>query len=464
MPIPQMLPTPPPSPHATGFPSSTPNEVTCPEDRIGWRLGDWLELRGIRGLGAYGAVYTAVDIRNNTPLAVKALVKARDARQYQFQRREMELHHAVSHHPNVVSLYRIMENEDTFFVVLELCTGGDLFSNITEKHLYQDNDALIKRTFIQVCEAVQYCHDVGIYHRDLKPENVLLSSDGSVKLADFGLATKDSISDDFGCGSTFYMSPECQKQPHYAERYASAPNDIWSLGIILVNLTCGRNPWKRASYDDSTYRAFRKDPSFLQSILPISPELNAILSKIFEIDPTKRISIRELEDRVFYCPRFTTSSICSAVPSTIPRQPQAFCTQPAGPEPTSYSVPGHPSRTSTSSTLSDTGSTFSGISECSTNSSTGSWTEVPSQVPQSKPSMATFHPTAPQSQVQHQAPTPPTQQQQLQRRLQYVMHAPQPLPAPQQHYPQLQFFNQCQSALSHLYNPQSLMPQMAFVH
>ena len=207
MPVPEMLPTPPPSPQTTGFPSSLPNEVTCPEDRIGWVLGDWLELLGVRGLGAYGAVYTAVDIRNNTPLAVKALTKARDSRQYQFQRREIELHHAVSHHPNVVSLYRIMETDDTVFVVLELCTGGDLFTNITEKHLYQDNDALIKHTFMQVCEAVDYCHEVGIYHRDLKPENVLVSSDGSVKLADFGLATKDSISDDFGCGSTFYMSP-----------------------------------------------------------------------------------------------------------------------------------------------------------------------------------------------------------------------------------------------------------------
>ena len=207
MPIPALLPTPPSSPHSTGFPSTIPNDIKCPEDRIGWVLGDWLELLGVRGLGAYGAVYTAVDIRNNTPLAVKALVKARDARQYQFQRREIQLHHAVSHHPNVVSLYRIMETDDTVFVVLELCTGGDLFSNITEKRLYQDNDALIKHTFIQVCEAVHFCHEVGVYHRDLKPENVLISHDGSVKLADFGLATRDPRSDDFGCGSTFYMSP-----------------------------------------------------------------------------------------------------------------------------------------------------------------------------------------------------------------------------------------------------------------
>jgi serine/threonine protein kinase len=203
----------------------------------------------------------------------------------------------------------------------------------------------------------------------------------------------------------------------------------------------------------------------LQSILPISPELNAILSRIFEIDPAKRISIRELEERVYYCPRFTTTSVCSVIPSTLPKQQQTFTPQATGSEPTSYPVTGHPSQTSTNSTLSDTGSTFSGISECSSNSSTGSWTEVPSQVPRPKPSLATFHPALPQPQVQHQSSTPPPQQQpQIQIRPQYFNHPPPPPPAPQQQYQQLQFFNHCQSALSHFYNPQSLIPQMAFVH
>lgn len=441
MPVPNMLPTPPASPQSTGFPPSTPNEVTCPEDRIGWVLGDWLELLGVRGLGAYGAVYTAVDIRNNTPLAVKALVKARDARQYQFQRREIELHHAVSHHPNVVSLYRIMETDDTVFVVLELCTGGDLFSNITEKRLYQDNDALIKHTFIQVCEAVHFCHGVGIYHRDLKPENVLVSGEGSVKLADFGLATRDTRSDDFGCGSTFYMSPECQRQPRYAERYASGPNDVWSLGIILVNLTCGRNPWKRAAENDSTYRAFKKDPSFLQSILPISPELNAILARIFETDPTNRITIPELEKLVFFCPRFTTTSVCSAptaLPSSPPpSQPQLFF-QPRAPQPTSYPVIGQPSRTSSDSSLSEAGSTFSGMSDCSSASSTGSWTEVPPQAPRQEPCVLAL------------APPPKI------RFLTYLPATPSPPPQISHH-----FVGHCQSALPSLYRPQPFIPQMA---
>ena len=113
-------------------------------------------------------------------------------------------------------------------------------------------------------------------------------------------------------------SPECQQSasrfPHY---YASAPNDVWSLGVILVNLTCGRNPWKRASPDDLTFRAFLQDPQFLRSILPLSAELDSILHRVFECDPSKRISIHELRDLIVACPRLTTSSYNTLPPSPL---------------------------------------------------------------------------------------------------------------------------------------------------
>ncbi|KAL1965333.1 hypothetical protein VTN77DRAFT_5770 [Rasamsonia byssochlamydoides] len=296
-----MLPTPPPSPLSRCY---------APEDRLGLLLANRLELTSILGVGAYGVVYAAIDIHTNVPYAVKALNKTGlDPRQRKFQQREIKLHHMASQHPNVVSLVRIMDSVDCTYVVIEFCPEGDLFTSITERGHFVGNDPLAKRAFLQILDAVQYCHSIGIYHRDLKPENILVTDGGmTVKLADFGLATTDYYTSDFGCGSTFYMSPECQQtDPRPFSCYASGPNDVWSLGVILVNLTCGRNPWKRASTEDTTFRAYLKDPEFLRTILPVSPELNAILRRIFECDPVKRITIPELRRLILDCPRFTTS-------------------------------------------------------------------------------------------------------------------------------------------------------------
>ncbi|KAF2730803.1 kinase-like protein [Polyplosphaeria fusca] len=385
-----MLPTPPASPTLNGF--------CAPEDRLGQILAGRLQLTGILGVGAYGVVYTAVDIQTNTPYAVKALNKiGLEPRQRKFQQREIQLHHQASAHPNVVSLVKIMDSADCTYVVIEYCPEGDLFSNITERGKYVGNDALAKRAFLQILDAVEYCHSIGIYHRDLKPENVLVTDQGmTCKLADFGLATADHITSDFGCGSTFYMSPECQTAaPKPYSCYASAPNDVWSLGVILVNLTCGRNPWKRASYEDSTFRAYMKDSKFLRSILPLSPELDSILKRVFEFNPAKRITIPELRDLILRCPRFTTTK--SAAPTPLPSPPfspvdyardAAFtgCYQPVIPSVSPLSAPvfspphlelPYPQySTSSGSSDSDNDSVFSSCSSVSSASSTSSFTHV----------------------------------------------------------------------------------------
>ena len=195
-----MLSTPPPSPLMGKH---------CYRDRIGLVLADRLELTGILGLGAYGVVYSAIDIQTRTPYAVKALNKfGLEPRQRQFRQREILLHHEASHHPNVVSLVQIMDSNDCTFVVLEYCPEGDLFTSITEDGCFVGNDPLARNAFLQILDAVEFCHSIGIYHRDLKPENILVKDRGrTVKLADFGLATRDARTSEFGCGSTFYMSP-----------------------------------------------------------------------------------------------------------------------------------------------------------------------------------------------------------------------------------------------------------------
>lgn len=273
-----------------------------------------LLLHRVLGSGAYGVCYEARCVNENSEgpksFAVKCIIKVGlDDRQRMFQRRELKLHAAASAHPGVVTLHRVFEEGSCVFLVLDLAEG-DLFSMITEKHIYLGRDALIKHVFCQLIDALEYCHTRGIYHRDLKPENILCIRGGSkVMISDFGLATADPVSNDFGCGSSYYMSPECHGGVfHRVTAYATRQNDIWALGVILVNLTCGRNPWRQAGPADDTFRAYVRDRDFLPNILPVSYACNQILKRIFTIEPKDRITLPELRQAIRKVERFTMTN------------------------------------------------------------------------------------------------------------------------------------------------------------
>jgi serine/threonine protein kinase len=366
--------TPPASPQSSSPPPHSRRLPPSPESRIGIFLGQYLELKTILGTGAYGVVYSAFDHLTQTWYAVKALSKTNangeplDKRQREFQSREIQLHYAASAHPNIVSMLKIVDDPDCTYVVLEYCPEGDLFSNITERGRYVSNDRLVQQAFLQILDAVEHCHRLGIYHRDLKPENILVSNSGNkVLLADFGLATTDSESEDHGCGSTFYMSPECLDQSSRKPSYRCAPNDIWSLGVILVNLTCGRNPWKQASAEDSTYKAFTRNPEFLKTILPLSDELNDILGMIFARNPEERITIGQLKYRISQCTSFSAPLQAQQLP-TPPQSPCQVAFEPecSSPSPISFDC------SDDGSISSDEGSLISSCSTLSDNTDSDS--------------------------------------------------------------------------------------------
>jgi serine/threonine protein kinase len=155
------------------------------------------------------------------------------------------------------------------------------------------------------------------------------------------------------------FSLECLDQSSRKPSYRCAPNDIWSLGIILVNLTCSRNPWKQASAEDSTYKAFTRNPDFLKTILPLSDELNDILGMIFERNPERRINIRDLKERIRNCRQFSVSQMATP--------PQSPCFAPQYNSPLS-SI----SDDGTSSTISDEGSLIGSTSSLSEDSGSDS--------------------------------------------------------------------------------------------
>lgn len=187
-----------------------------------------------------------------------------------------------------------------------------------------------------------------------------------------------------------------------------------------MNLTCGRNPWKRASFDDSTFRAYMKDPKFLRTILPISPELDSIMRRIFEFNPVKRITIPELRDLIMRCPRFTATK--SAAPTPLPSPPftpvdyvqevayngcypvvPSVAPLPGPVYSPSWELPSPQHSISSGSSASDNESVFSACSSASSASSTSSFTHAPAQkLPASRvpppsayvspPTNAWFHP------------------------------------------------------------------------
>ncbi|OSC97767.1 kinase-like protein [Trametes coccinea BRFM310] len=274
-----------------------------------------LKLVEILGYGGYGIVYRAIDTYSSNPTsyAVKCLPhsnKRSAARQRQLHMREIALHQLASGHPNVVTLHRVVEDYQYTYIVMDYCSDGDLFTQILHQRRYLGNNALIKEVFLQLLDAVEYCHSLGIYHRDLKPENVLCF-DGGLRLAitDFGLATTERMSTEFRTGSVYHMSPECQGGIFAPTRsYSPLFNDVWSLGIILLNLITGRNSWKSASADDYTFTAYLKDPlHFLPTVLPISQEVNVLLTRTLEVDWRHRITLREMRHALkaidnFYSP------------------------------------------------------------------------------------------------------------------------------------------------------------------
>lgn len=309
-----------------------------------------VRLLEILGNGSYGCLFLGQTINPQASLhpdeyvAVKALSKLDlDERALALQRQELSIHASLTH-PNVVALHRIIEDADTIYMVMELCEG-DLFEAIMRDQQQQaagvaPDDEFIRTAFTQVLDAVEYMHRCGIYHRDIKPENVLVRYPDSVeghgltfKLADFGLATHDAQSSEFGCGSTSYLAPEHFADDTYvgsAPLYSSAASDVWSLGILLLALVFGRNPWQEASIADPVFAQYRRNPNVLRQLLPLSDDCLAFLRLALVVDPACRPSVRDLHRAFDRVRTFVATPVteANAIPVDIPAAPTTPVPQP----------------------------------------------------------------------------------------------------------------------------------------
>ena len=161
-------------------------------------------------------------------------------------------------HPNIIKLYEYYETPDFIYLIMELCTGGELFDTIIERteagHPFTEKEAC--NIFKQMISAIYYCHSNKIVHRDLKPENLLLLSkdeNSPIKVIDFGMSIvyKDNDCMYERVGTAYYIAPEV------LEGFYDEKCDIWSAGIILYILLCGYPPFN-GDDDDEIMRNVRK--------------------------------------------------------------------------------------------------------------------------------------------------------------------------------------------------------------
>lgn len=262
------------------------------------------------GHGAYGALFLGQSIKNSEYVAVKVLSKSNDLSQLQLQQLEIDIQSSL-HHPHLLALHRVIQDKDFFYMVMELCDGGDLFDfviNDQEENPIRE-EATVKEFFTQILSAVEHMHKQGVYHRDIKLENVLLQQiegDNEIdqlvcKVADFGLATRERYSMEFGCGSTSYLAPEhfVSSTATHLLPYDAAASDTWSLGILLLALMFGRNPWQESSAADAAYTEFKRNPYMLKDQL--FPELSMATYKLLKSalapNGSERISVAEFKQQ-----------------------------------------------------------------------------------------------------------------------------------------------------------------------
>ncbi len=193
------------------------------------------------GTGYFGTVKVAVPIQDrNKKYACKAIDKTKvHVKKINTLIREIETLSMVDH-PNIIKYYETYSDEKYFYIIMEHCTGGDLFDYIVKKKHFSETEAC--NLIFKMMSAVVHCHSLGIVHRDLKPENILFenkSEFSDIKIIDFGLSRKLFNNDDLHSivGSPFYVAPEV------LEGNYDAKCDVWSIGVISYCLLCGRPPF-----------------------------------------------------------------------------------------------------------------------------------------------------------------------------------------------------------------------------
>ena len=244
------------------------------------------------GNGKFGVIKLCINKKTKQKYALKIQSKKdMDTSDLELVRAEIEIL-KICQHPNIIKLYDIFENSEYFYIIMEYCSGGDLFSYI-EKRNFKLPEKKTCEIIFKLCRALYYIHSYGIVHRDLKPENILMTDDtenADIRLLDFGLSKilgPDEMCDE-PYGTLSYVAPEVITGEPYNKQV-----DLFSVGVITYLLLSGQLPFNHKNSETEIARlTIEEDPSFKsRNWKKISEEAIDFIKGMMKKNPQERFNI-----------------------------------------------------------------------------------------------------------------------------------------------------------------------------
>lgn len=265
---------------------------------IGKLVNNRYRIQSVVGMGGMAIVYRAIDVQNGGTVAIKVL-KQEFLADEQFRMRFENESRAVSilNHKNIVKVYDVALNDDLYYIVMEYLNGITLKQYIKQQGCLGWRETLYFLS--QILDALKHAHAKGIVHRDIKPQNIMLLSDGSIKVTDFGIArfssTNTNTMTDKAIGSVHYISPEQVSADRIDQR-----SDIYSVGVTLYEMLTGGLPFDADNPVSVALMQLQLDPPPPRQKNPEIPEgLEEIILKCMAKNPDNRYScVEELMEDV----------------------------------------------------------------------------------------------------------------------------------------------------------------------